>query len=1074
MLKLVSSNDMNALAVQLAQSMQDDPLSPLAAETVIVQSNELSRWLSLFLAQRHGISSHIEFPYPSAFIWSLFRQLLPAIPKQSSFSTDAMTWRLFELLPICRQQAGFEQIDHYLGSANDPLKTYTLANHIADSFDQYLMYRADWIADWEAGRASHWQAQLWRLLVADDKKPMHRANLLLQLKTYLSAVTARSAGLPERISIFGLSALPPVYLELFELMAQHCEMTVYFLSPSEAYWGDLVDEKSKARRLSAAPEQANYLEIGHPLLASLGKQGQVFFEQLQACEPEPIDLFTAPEVSSLLGQLQYDIFALNNPDEQTKQQPVSIKDDSIQVHACHSAMREIEVLHDQLLALFERHPTLSPTDIVVMTPDMTHYTPWIDAVFGCAEAGQRIPYGIANDAAAPSQILAAFEQLLALPQSRFEVESVMSLLECEAIQHRFSLDEDKLEIIRGWLRETHTHWGYSAADKFALDLPENEGNTWRAGLDRLLLGYAMPLGEDISDWQLFEDRLGFDGISGQRAETMAQLCAFVDALDRFRQRLKRDFSVAHWQTQLLAMVDAFFKPSTEQPQEEAECLLIRKALDGLVETAELAAFEQTIGIDLVQEWLGSHLDASSGQTYFMGHGVTFCGMVPMRSIPFKVVCLIGMNDASYPRREARLGFDLMASTPARQGDRAKRDDDRYLFLESLLSARSHFYISYVGASISDNAAIPPSVLVSDVRDVLRQGAISEESEDIWQQILTQHPLQAFSRRYFDGSDGPLFSYAAVNCPLGDAKKRTLSTAWFDGDIALEDDHQHTSLAALQQFFRHPAKALLQQRLGLWFGEEDAQLESREPFALDGLTAWQLRQQLLQQYEAGQALADILPLVKASGALPQGQTGEQNFDQQADCVIDFADRLMAIQPTEFLEPISFDLSLSQMQLTGSLNQLAISGCFQYRLARTKGGELLAIWIQHLVLNLVKPSGVVCESRWLTEEGDYHFEAVDNAADLLTTLLDYYWQGLQQPLPLFSNTSFAFAKATLNGGKANPEKAKWGAWEGSLFVNGEQDDDYHAQLYDSPPLGAEFEALALAIYEPIHGHLRGGKL
>ncbi len=1072
MLKLVSSNDMNALATRLSQEMADAPLSPLVAETVVVQSNELSRWLSLFLAKQHGIASHIAFPYPSAFIWSVFRQLLPNIPKESAFSTDAMTWRLFELLPSCRKQSGFEQIDAYLGATGDPLKTYTLANRIADSFDQYLMYRADWIADWEAGKESHWQAQLWRLLVGGEKRPMHRANLLLQLKTYLASATDRPIGLPERISIFGLSALPPVYLELFELMVRHCEITVYFLSPSEAYWGDLMDAKAQARRVVSAPEQAGYLEVGHPLLASLGKQGQVFFEQLQACEPEPIDLFSAPKQASLLGQLQYDIFALNNPDEALEKQNIRLEDDSIQVHACHSAMREIEVLHDQLLALFERYPDLSPTDIVVMTPDMTLYTPWIDAVFGCAEAGQRIPYGIANDAAAPSQILTAFESLLDLPQSRFDVESIVSLLECTAIQNRFALDEDKLDTIRHWLRETHTHWGLSAADKAALDLPADDANTWRAGLDRLLLGYALPLGNDVDDWHLFEGKLGFDGITGQRAETMAQLCAFIDALDRFRQRLKHDMQVADWQTLLLTLLDVFFKPAMENQQDEAECLLIRKSLDSLVETTGLAGFEQTISIDLIKEWLLGHIDTAGSQTHFMGHGVTFCGMVPMRSIPFRVVCLIGMNDASYPRRETKLGFDLMASTPARQGDRSKRDDDRYLFLESLLSAQSHFYISYVGASISDNSAIPPSVLVSDVRDVLRQSFASAEEEDIWQQILTTHPLQSFSRRYFDGTSDKLFSYAAENCPPSKAGEK--AAAWFEGRIAIEGEDNILSLSALQAFFRHPAKALLNQRLGLWFREEDAQLESREPFDLDHLSAWQLRQQLLAQYGHYGEVSDVLPLIQASGVLPQGILGEQVFEKQADRVAAFAEKLLQERPAETLEPIPFELGLGRATLVGSLTGLAESGHFSYRLANVKGGDLLAVWIQHLALNCVKPTGVACESRWIAEKIDYHFEPVVNAKELLTELVDYYGQGLQQPLPLFSNTSFAFAKATIKGGKANPEKAKWDAWEGSQFTSSEQADDYHQQLYTQPPLDVEFEHLALAIYTPLQAHLKGGKL
>ncbi len=397
MLKVIYSNNMVQLAARLADLQQSQPLSPLEAETVIVQSNELSRWLSLFLAQHHGIASHIDFPYPSAFIWALFRRLLPDIPKQSSFSTDAMAWQIYELLPACCNQSGFEAITAYLDDRDDPVKRYALAHRIADSFDQYLMYRPDWIQRWEQGEKPHWQAMLWQKLIAGDSSPKHRANLLAQLKVYLSSQQDIPTGLPSRIAIFGLSALPPVYLELFELMARHCDIYLFVLSPSEEYWGDLVDEKTRSKQLLSSPEQASYSTIDHPLLASLGKQGQEFFEQLQGCQHQDEQLFVPPQPTHLLGKLQHDIFELSQFENNSQQKyQVGAEDDSIMIHACHSAMREVEVLHDQLLALFERHPELSPTDVVVMTPDVDIYSPWIDAVFANAATEHFIPYGIAD------------------------------------------------------------------------------------------------------------------------------------------------------------------------------------------------------------------------------------------------------------------------------------------------------------------------------------------------------------------------------------------------------------------------------------------------------------------------------------------------------------------------------------------------------------------------------------------------------------------------------------------------------------------------------------------------------
>jgi exodeoxyribonuclease V gamma subunit len=1077
MLKVVYSNDMVQLAAQLAELQLSDPLPPLASETVIVQSNELARWLSLFLAQHHGIVGNIEFPYPSAYIWALFRRILPNVPKQSPFSTDAMAWRIFELLPESRKLAKFEAINAYLGGQDDPLKRYAISHRIADTFDQYLMYRPDWLRDWEAGSSPHWQAILWQQLTAGDAPAMHRANLLQQLHDYLTTADVRPVGLPERLAIIGVSAMPPVYLQLFELMAKHCEITMYFLSPSEDYWGDLVDEKHKTKQLSLLDDEllldeVDYFNTGHPLLASLGKQGQELFEQLQDCEHEQSHAYVEPERHSLLGMLQHDIFSLADPELLKDKTSIAPDDDSIMVHSCHSAMREIEVLHDQLLALFEQNPELSPTDVVVMTPDVEIYAPWIDAVFGSASSEHKIPYGIADCGVRyQSPVLNAYMSLLSLPQSRFDVETVLALLECQAIQHRFGLDDEALSLIRRWLGETQTRWALNAKDKAAFDVPETANNTWRAGLDRLLLGYAMPMTEQGEDLRLFNGQLAFDGISGERASTMAQLCSFIDSLDLVRKKLTKPRTAQQWQAELNEMLDYLFLPVGFDSKDEAELMLIRQTLDKLVETTELAEFEQKISLALVKDWLNGHLDTSQTISRFMGHGVTFCGMVPMRSIPFQVVCLIGMNDDSYPRRQPVQGFDLLASD-FRIGDRSRRDDDRYLFLEALLSCRQHLYLSYVGASIHDNAAIPPSVLVSDLRDVLRRSYQTDDGEDLWPALLTEHPLQAFSSRYFDGADAKLFSFAQAQCP---PTAETQEGSWFETALPEADETwRQISLNQLINFFRHPARYLLRERLGIRLEMTDEQLETREPFELNGLAAWQLRQQLLNSRLNKTNLADMLPLVQATGVLPQGVMGEQIFDAQADKVKLFADKLIPSYPSDFHDAESFEIKLGEFTLTGHLEQLFDGGLFQYRMAKTKGHDLLSLWLQHLVLNCIAPDGVAKSSQLFTEDNEYQLNPVANAAELLQPLMDLYWQGLHQPVPYFSNTSFAFAKASLNGGRAVPDNAMLAAWSGNQFMAGEADDLYHQQIYQTAPLNDEFKELALTVFQPLYEHLAGGKL
>ncbi|MBE0439954.1 MAG: exodeoxyribonuclease V subunit gamma [Gammaproteobacteria bacterium] len=1075
MLNVVYSNDMMHLAAQLAELQQRDPLPPLIAETVIVQSNELARWLSLYLAKQHGVASHIEFPYPSAYIWALFRQVLPNVPQQSAFSTDAMAWRIFALLPDCCSDTDFAIVKAYLGEQDDAQKRFALAYRIADIFDQYLMYRPHWLDQWEQGQTPHWQAKLWQKLTAGEALAMHRANLLQQLNTFLTTTQTRPEGLPQRLAIFGISALPPVYLKLFELMARHCDITLFFLSPSQEYWGDLTDLKTQAKKRLASDNEDDYFSTGHPLLASLGKQGQAFFEQLQEAEHVAIEAFYPPETNTLLGQLQYDIFSLTDRTLETDKVGVAADDTSIMVHSCHSAMREIEVLHDQLLALFEHNPDLSPTDVVVMTPDIEIYAPWIDAVFGNASSTQSISYGIADCGIRyQSTLINAFISLLGLPQSRFDSETIIGLLECDAIQQRFSIETDQLSLIRQWLRDTHIRWGLSAQHKAEFDLPETENNTWRAGLDRLLLGYAMPLNEQGQATRLFDQQLAFDGITGDRASLMARLCAFVDDLDEIRVLLKANRTPMQWQVMLNNMLERLFDSRGNDAQ-DSELILIRQTIDKCVETTQLAQFEQTISLALLKDWLTDHIETSQTVNRFMGHGVTFCGMVPMRSIPFQVVCLIGMNDASYPRQQPIQGFDLL-SKHFERGDRSRRDDDRYLFLEALLSCKRHLYISYVGASIRDNAPIPPSVLVSDLRDLINQSFSTEQGQELWEQLLTKHPLQAFSQRYFNNSDPTLFSFDQAQCPISHQQQ---SIDWFAQALPpADDDWRYVSLGQLINFYKHPARFLLRQRLGLRLELADEQLEVREPFDLDDLDAWHLRQQLLQarlnKHDTNDDNGDALALAQASGVLPQGTLGQQIFDKQVERVERFSEQLLPHYPSSFIEAMPFEVKVDDFVITGQFEHLSDKGIFVYRMAKTKGHDLVGLWLEHLLLNIVQPKGVLTNSEIVTDDNHYQFKPVDEPMSYLKQLLDFYWQGLHQPLAFFNNTSYAYAKASLNDGRASPETAIKASWFGNQHVSGEADDVYHQQLYTRPPLDQHFQQLALAIYEPIQAHLVAGVL
>lgn len=1078
MLKVVYSNSMIELASQLADSQLRNPLTPFEQENILVQSNELARWLSLFIARQHGIASHLVFPYPSSYLWKLFQRVLPDVPQQSRFSKDVLTWRIFDMLPSLAEKKEFTVIKQYLAGEQDLAKQYGLSHRIADTYDQYLMYRPDWLLKWESGDCEHWQSMLWHELTRTEAQPAnHRANLLNQLKHVLQNGDFDLSNLPSRLSLFGISALPPVYLELFAMMSQYTDITVYFLSPTDAYWGDLVDQKTKSKRLVQSDlfdveETDAYLSVGHPLLSSMGKQGKAFFQQLQELEHESIEQYVFNEPHNLLTHLQHAIFSLEGTSGDDGKIIIPPEDKSIMVHSCHSAMREIEVLHDQVLALLEEDPSIAPTDIVVMTPNIEIYAPWIDAVFGQGTGETKIPYGIADCGSTyQSPVITAFLTLLTLPQSRFDAEMILGLLDTHVIQQQFAFEQADIELIRQWVKTTNIRWGLSPTHKGEFDLPETDSNTWQAGIDRLLLGFAMPMAHQDNQTHLFEGQLAFDNMTGEKALLAGRLSAFIDKLDTQRKKLSQRHSVHDWQGVLNELIDVFFSIGLDS-QDEVELNTIRQTLAKLQETTSLAEFDAVIPLQLVKEWFNQQLDSVITMNRFMGSGVTFCGMVPMRSIPFDVVALIGMNDASYPRRDPVQGFDLLAQDTPRIGDRSRRDDDRYLFLEALLSTQKYFYISYTGASVSDNALIPPSVLVSDLKDVIEASYMDESGSSIWTQLFTQHPLQAFSRRYFDKSEPHLFSFASQQCPDIKAKEtQSDHRTWFSETLPTADENwHHITLDQLLRFYKHPTRFLLRERLGMKLDLSEDEIEVREPFAMDGLGLWHLKNELLNHRMVNEASDDIQQIIKATGSLPQGEIGELIYQQADDAVSEFIERLSEKMPASFLPERLVEVQLEQHTLSGVLSNLSTQGMLFSRIAKTKGHDIVSAWLSHLILNIAQPKDIACETILVTEDATYHFLPVNNPLSWLDELVNLYWQGIHHPLPFFSQSSYAYAKTALGKSKSSPDKKMQEAWESNENNRGEDQDPHHYQVYgESSPLTEEAKSMALRIYEPILAHL-----
>jgi exodeoxyribonuclease V gamma subunit len=1049
MLTIHYSNHLEALAAELAALMREPLASPFAGEIVIVQSRGVARWLSLELADATGVCANVRFPFPNAYVWTLYRLLPGRVPETSLFDPEILAWRIAGLLRELEARDAFAPVRNYV--RGDALRRHELALRLAEVYDQYLVYRSDWIGAWEDGREAHWQAELWRRL-SPRAGPVHRAFLHAAL---LAALDARSPGLtlPERISVFGALAVPPVLIELFAALARHVDVHLFLQNPCREYWGDIATVGEIARRALAGKPEAPLLDTGNSLLASLGPQGRDVLDLIAGLEGpvETKEHFVDPGESTLLAALQSDILALRERREPPV--PFARDDASIQIHCCHSPMREAEVLHDQLLAIFAAHPDLEPSDVVVMTPDIETYAPYIEAVFSTAEP--RIPFSVSDRSAERESTLAAtFMALLELAGSRYDANRVLRLLDEPAVRRRFALTEGDLEVVQRWVHESGIRWGIDANHRARFGLPAHHEHTWRFGLDRLLLGFALPAGGA----HLYAGILPYDEAEGSLGEVLGRFQSFAEAAIALDSELAEPRPVAAWAAALRRMLARFFDPERER---EHELETLRSAVGALEMEASLAQYRESVPLTVIGSALRARLEVP-GRAFLSG-GVTFCAMMPMRSLPFGVVCMIGLNDGAYPRIRRPHGFDLMAGE-FRRGDRSRREDDRYLFLESLICARRCLYVSYTGRNIRDDSVIPPSVLVSELIEHLERGYRVDGEAGVRAHLVTVHPLQAFSRRYFEGGHR-LYSYSDALCRASaQAGRGTAVPAPFitTGLPALEPESRTIDADALIRFFRNPTRHLLEQRLKIRLATAEQELDAREPFTLNGLELYALKTRMLSAALEG-AGEDGYALARAGGMLPHGRAGEVLYETQSDLVGRFLETLEPLLPQEVREPVSLDMQGEHIRLAATLTKVTAQGLVEYRPADIKPNDRLRAWIRHLVLNACAPAGVERITRCIAQDLSFHFQPVDDARERLAELLGLYWLGMHRPLRFFPRSAWAYAQA---GSVTSSVRLAWEGSEREEDTSGECNDPYYRLAFrGADALDSEFERIATLVFAPL---------
>ncbi|WP_036247894.1 exodeoxyribonuclease V subunit gamma [Methylobacter sp. BBA5.1] len=987
---LHSSNKTENLVAHLTAVIENAPLtSPFAREVFLIQSQGMERWLSQLLATEFKVWGNFDFLFPNRFFSSLAQKINLSL-SDAVFERNVMLWRFEALLRRLDDETygnEFKALKQYLTGENLAVKRYQLAQQLAQIFDQYQMMRPDMLELWHQGKllyeseTERWQRALW-LLVTEQTGVRHRGSLWLDVIERLNKAGEGAFGdaVPERVFVFGVNTMPPLFLDYLQALSRQCDVHFFLLNPAREYWADI---ESKRQRV------ASETFTGHPLLSALGQQGREFqdmiLEQMQF-DFEPAS-FELNEARTNLQQLQNDI--LNNALEKRDLQ----KDDSIRIHACHSRMREVEVLRNELLLALEQDPSLELRDIVVMAPDIQTYEPFIAAVF------DDIQHAIADRSLRVSNnALEAFIRFLSLSQSRFGWQSVLDLLEQPVVYPGFGLSETDLELVKHWVRATEVRWGKSAGHRRELGLPGLGGNTWQAALDRLLMGYAVGSDDDFID-----DVLPYSDIEGSSAQALGGLCEFMQLAFQASTELKQAKTLKAWSSQLYYYADQLLQGADPVERQQLNELLVELSADAA------AVHNDDVELQVIISWLEGTISERKSSHGFLRGQLTFCSMLPMRSIPFKVIALLGMNDGEFPKVDRVPTFDLLGRH-FRKGDRSRRADDRYQFLEILLSTRQRLIMTYVGQSISQNDAIPPSVIISELLDVLEDGYGVRG-------LVTQHPLQPFSPRYFDGAS-ELFSFSAADC----ATAKALSAArqepqlWWQGTIEAEAS-EVIDLGDLFAFFQHPQRHFLRRQLDLRFGGMEAKAEEREPFEIDRMDGYAIHHDWIQQQLSGASVS--LKKLQAQGRWLAGSPGELEFERQQKMIAEFVKRIEQKNLGPALDDLPVDIKVGNYRLIGKLGNRYQNGSLFYRYADLKGKDFINAWLHHLIINRLEPQATCL----LSKDEDLLFLPEHCQPEYLPELIEIYRLGQRQPDAFFVEPALAYVRQAhkLNTGSRSAKSA-----------------------------------------------------
>ena len=1100
MLHVHRADRADALVTALGDLLATPLADPFAQEIVSVPTRGVERWLTQCLATRlgtrpdhaDGIVANVAFPSPRQLADEAIAAACGFDPDTDPWQPQRTVWPLLELVDGALDEPWLATLAEHLqdsaGATPDGAhhRRFSAVRHIANLLDRYAIQRPQLLTAWTTNKdidasdtalppAALWQPELWRRLRdrIGEPDPAERTQSAI---TRITDNPATTAHLPKRLSIFGLTRLPPGHLDVLRAIATHRDVHLYVLHPSPALWQTIASDHPPDTTSTKRADDPTATTPRHRLLASWGRdvrELQLVLGPPNTYADEPAHADESAEPTSLLHHLQHAIRTDTPPPATQSDRPtLDPSDHSIEIHSCHGHARQVEVLRDAVLHALDEDPTLQPRDVIVMCPDIETFAPLIQATFGATAIAPTEPgthttkdptdlrVRLADRATTQTNpLLGTIARLLELGDQRLTASQVLDLCDRGPIRRRFGLDDEALVRFEDWITTTNIRWGLDPEHRAPYNLDRVTANTWRAGTDRVLLGATMT--ED--GLPLVGGVLPLDDVESGAIDLAGRFAELVDRLKTTVDTFSTPKPMHEWATAIAQAADLLTATSKRDAWQRA-------ALDRLLATIATDATTTTSHLDLAEAraLLAEHLAGRPTRANFRTGHLTICTLHPMRTVPHRVIGLLGLDDTVFPRKTPRDSDDLLLADPF-VGDHDPRTEDRQMLLDALMAAQDKLIVTYSGNDERTNAPRPPAVPVGELLDAIdRTVTTTQENERPRDQITIRHPLQPFDPRNFTpneltkNSDTPWsFDPVTLNGARAITDDRTKKPPFLTDPLDPLTEPV-VELEDLVRFVNHPAKAFLRRRLGISLGDFSDEILDALPLELDNLQKWGVGDRLLQACLAGNPRARARAAEDARGTLPPGSLADDvvtPVGRNVKALQAVADRMLA--RTTDLDSLDVKVTLPDGRaLTGTVSGLCDDTLQTVGYSKLAPKHRLAAWVRLLALTAARPErpfeAITIGLLRAFGNKDYAVSASRipplgpdaetrraTALAHLATLVDLLDRGLREPPPLACVTSHAYALALRRG--ADPTKDAGKAWTSEYDWDKEDKDAEHVLLH-----------------------------